>query len=355
MDHGTRILWHITARTIAAVLIITGIAYCHVRRLPDEYRATTLLVLDTIPFERQPHTSDARVETPGVHLAPAQFLRTAPPHPISMPDYTAVLLCDEMMEQLRPAYQELCSRHGLGEGMPTRARVRSALEVRPRILLQTPYDLYYQHTLELHATTSHPELSAGLANAWAEQGTAMIDALRRERLERRAAYLEAQLDEVRERRNTLSADMRALEGQEGGIAVLRRELRMLQGDAARIPRTAGEVREFDDEEHRHKRTDLENRISELNRQVSYLGRERRLLETQIQRLHHLREESRLALGDAGPVFKIVSAAYPPDHPSGPNRRITLVAALLLGLILGPTHFFFMRALRYYAPMLSDRN
>ncbi len=347
-----RLLGRIAARSFVAVLIITGIAWCHTRQLPDEYRAAALLILDTVPFERQERSPGNLSEVPGTQAATAQFLRTTPPHPISMPDYTAILLCDEMMERLRPALCELRAAHGLGDSIPSRAQVRGALDTKPRVLLQTPYDLYYQHTLELRAVTSHPEVSSGLANAWAELGMDMINRLRRERFEERAAYLTEQLDRLKEQRDRLTASIEAMEGMDG-LQGLRREISILSrprwpvgSDATDAPTDAGG--------DKYAGVAAANQqITVLNQRIARLSAERDLLDAQIQRLYEQREEARLAIGSAGAVFKVVSPAYPPDHSSGPNRRITLLAALFIGLVLGPAHFFFMRALRYYAPLLDE--
>ena len=353
MDDGMRILWRIAARTLVAVIIITGIAWCHTRRLPDEYRATALLVLDTVPFEHQERSPGNLSEAPGVQAATAQFLRTTPPHPISMPDYAAMLLCDEMMERLRPALRELRAAHGLGDSTPTRAQVRGALDTKPRVLLQTPYDLYYQHTLELRAVTSHPEVSAGLANAWAELGMDLINRLRRERLEKSGAYLAEQLDRLKEQRDRLIASIEAMEGMDG-LQGLRREISILSRPRWPVGSDAMET-ETDTASDKEARLEAANRqITTLNQRISRLSAERDLLNAQIHRLSEQHEETRLAMGNAGSVFKMVSPAYPPDHPSGPNRRITLLAALFMALVLGPAHFFFMRALRYYAPLLDEQ-
>ncbi len=241
-----RIIWRLAARALAGGIVAAGIAWHYVGKQPDEYRATALLLLNAATHERPelaaPTSAAMHFEKPD----PARFLKDGKPHPMAMPDYAALLLSDEVMERLRPVMTELLAAHDPEAPPPSRSRVRAALEAKPRVLLQTPYDIYYQHTLELKATTAHPELSAGLANAWVEVGLGLI------------------------------SEMETRRGRGGAGAVSNNEA----------------------------------------------------------------------------IFSIASRAYPPEGPSGPNRRLTLLTALLAGLLLGPAHFFFMRALRQYAPLLS---
>lgn len=375
------IFWHIGFRAVFAAAIAGTAAWWYASSLPDVYRATALLLLDVRPFESQERTTRAADMIAPDSGLPAAFLRPMLPPPPAMPDIAAILLCDEVAATTFDALVTTRPDLVREAALSSRTRVHNALSVKPRVLLQTPREIFYQHTLELHATVSHPEAAAELANAWVGAGMDAVHRSLREGSDRYVQFLQARLRETRASYTDILERMAALQSQGGMDAInekrssLKKAVFLTEHDIQslqdrNLPFFSPNQPAHDEAtkeslmaesladkqnvlaDQRRRLEELEVRLEQLRRELPELESRKEAHESLVKALTIKLEEVRLAAGDPSPVFKIVSRAHVPESPAGPNRRLLIVSAAFFGLALGTAHFFVMRALRHYAPLLA---
>lgn len=396
---SSNILRSLMIRTVLVTLIAGLVAAAFSMRLPNTYRARTLLLLAQMKFEQHDMVPGmlSAVDTPARRV---NYLEVEQMEALAMPDYKLLLTSEAVVVRLRERLRTLYQEAGIDPGNLTHEKVLRAMDVRTKLLMQTAEDIEYQQVVEMYLTAMDPKIAAQIANEWAQ--IAIDESLRLRTLAREGAveYIQAQLDRVRGKLDTalrgieeidrtanpdgmavrlaeleatktrylvrlseLTASMARLEAETGALNAGNAQAEggstaSLQREAAmRSAELAGQRAEH--AAATEQAAALDPAITQLREQVASAKRARAMFEVEVAALEKQADEfqvtleaTELASGDLQPEFKVASEAIAPEEKVGPQRSLMVLVALFLAAIGTPIHFFAMFALRRYARSLE---
>ncbi len=381
---ASRILTRLLVRMVLAMLIAGGVAAFFVYRMDNTYRARVLLNLAPMPF-KQGQDVPMNLANLGDPTANVSYLKVQMLEAMAMPDYDLVLTSEAIAMKLRDLLREKYVAAGIVPGNLTLEKVRRALDVRSKVLLQGIDEVEYQQILELYFTAKDPKIAAEMANAWAEMGIAAAEEMRTAGREGAVELLESHLQKAWERFREAKAGLAGLEKEFHPVAseqrlleleeaVTRLRIRQIElvTTLARLEAEAKiskSEKEGLQEELLGKRAEhvaleeaiqkLEEQAATLRVQLAQAKEEQAALElqadTQRKRIEELsmgKQAMELSASDQVPEFKLASPAYPPEEKTGPHRKLIILVAIFLAAVAVPVHLFGMVALRRYSKTIE---
>lgn len=399
-DASSNFVRRLILRTVLVTLVAGLAAAAFSLRLPNTYRARTLLLLAQMGFEQRDAVPGMLSSGEASSARRVNFLEVDQMKALAMPDYKLLLTSEAVVVRLRERLHALYQEAGIDPGELTHEKVLRSMEVRTKLLMQTADAVEYQQVVEMYLTAMDPKIAAQLANEWAQ--IAVEESLRMRTLAREGAveYIQEQLDRVRGKLDTalggiaqidresnpdgLSARLADLEATKTRFLVQLTELTSsmarleaetaaltaqaaqsdgvsastLQREAAlRSAELAGQRAEH--AAANEQTASLDAAIAQLREQVTTAKRARAMFEVEVSALEKQADEfqvtleaTALAVGDMQPEFKIASEAIAPEEKVGPQRSLMVLVALFLAAIGTPVHFFGMFALRRYVRSLE---
>jgi uncharacterized protein involved in exopolysaccharide biosynthesis len=398
-DASSTFLRRLILRTVLVTLVAGLAAAAFSMRLPNTYRARTLLLLAQMRFEQHDMVPGmlSAVDTPARRV---NYLEVEQMEALAMPDYKLLLTSEAVVVRLRERLRALYQEAGIDPGNLTHEKVLRSMDVRTKLLMQTAEEIEYQQVVEMYLTAMEPKIAAQLANEWAH--IAVEESLRMRTLAREGAveYIQEQLDRVRGKLDAalggiaqidreynpegLAARLAGLEATKTRFMVRLTELTSsmarleaesaaltaqaaqsdgvsastLQREAAlRAAELAGQRAEY--AAANDQSAALDAAITQLREQVTSARRARAMFEVEVAALEKQADEfqvtleaTALAAGDMQPEFKIASEAIAPEEKTGPQRSLMVMVAIFLAAIGTPIHFFGMFALRRYVRSLE---
>lgn len=398
-DASPNILRRLVIRTLVVTVVAGVAAGAFSLRLPNSYRARTLLLLAQMQFEQKDMVPGmlSAVDTPARRV---NYVQVEQLEALAMPDYKLLLTSEKVVVQLRDRLRALYKEAGIDAGNLTHEKVLRSLDVRTKLLMQTAEDIEYQQVVEMYLTADDPKIAAEVTNEWAQ--IAIDESVRMRTLAREGAveYIQEQLDRVRGKLDTalggieqidcesnpaalgtrladleaaktrlmvrmteLTASIARLEAEAGSLtaqaaqadgvtaATLNREA------ALRAAELAGQRAELDSAQAQAAEMDPE--VTQLREEVSRAKRQRAMFEVEVAALEKQADEfqvtleaTALAAADMQPEFKVASPAVAPEEKVAPQRSLMVLVAIFLAMIGTPVHFFAMFALRRYVRSLE---
>lgn len=360
---GSRVIRSLFLRMILAGLVAGVAAVVFTLRLPDSYRARTLLIMAPLPFTNEdlPVTQvDFYAEDPTPR---PNWLRVGFLEPLPMPDYDLILTSDVLAAKVRERMEEIYRAQGHDVHL-TVEKVRRSMKVTVKIFKQTYQDIEYQRVVELTLAGLDPSVVAEAANYWAEQSIAMANEMRfaaqqgaLEFFDRHIAETEALLEGERRAIETLRRDHNP-EALARRLSTYERELTRLELENARMEAESALPAQRAPLESqigllRTAAAELRVELAQAERNLANHTHKEKYYAAQLEELAMSQYAVRLQSGEITPEFKVVSPALVPEEKTGPWRSLIVLVAVFLAVLAVPVHFFSMYALRRYASQIEQ--
>ena len=212
-------------RSIVIAIVAAVLTAAFSLMMPNQYVAQSGLLLQPPPVIPRTPARGGPIES----ASPAEQISFLMVKPLTIKDYSALLVCDELVSALRARFRELLAQAGQPDKEIPIESFRRKMKVETRVLSQTSSEVVYQPIMALQFEGERPEIVAEIANAWADLGIKMSADISKKGEEGLVGFLEGRFQGVSQ---DLDEKEKSLETLESEWDVVNTEARLKDANAA---------------------------------------------------------------------------------------------------------------------------